>query len=193
MQQRKGRKFRRQREKPEFDQQIIDLARVTRVTEGGKQLSFRVCIIIGDRKGRVGYGVAKGKDVQIAVEKAVTQAKKNLITIPLVNDTIPHKVLAKFKAAKIMIKPAPQGSGIIAGGATRSILDLAGVPNASAKTLGKTNNKLTNTMATFAALNSFLPQAVQLAKEKVSSAGPIYVEITSGNKSLIFRSVFSSG
>tara|TARA_B100000700_G_scaffold315254_1_gene403034 strand:+ start:112 stop:747 length:636 start_codon:yes stop_codon:yes gene_type:complete len=166
MQQRKGRKFRRQREKPEFDQQIIDLARVTRVTEGGKQLSFRVCIIIGDRKGRVGYGVAKGKDVQIAVEKAVTQAKKNLITIPLVNDTIPHKVLAKFKAAKIMIKPAPQGSGIIAGGATRSILDLAGVPNASAKTLGKTNNKLTNTMATFAALHSFLPHAVALAKEQ---------------------------
>ena len=169
MQQGKGRKFRRQKEKPEFDQQIIDLARVTRVTEGGKQLSFRVCIIIGDRKSRVGYGVAKGKDVQIAVEKAVRQAKKNLITIPLVNGTIPHKVISKFKAARIMIKPAPQGSGIIAGGATRSILDLAGVPNASAKTLGKTNNKLTNTMATFAALNSFLPQAVRLAKEKSST------------------------
>ena len=155
MQQGKGRKFRRKKEKPEFDQQIIDLARVTRVTEGGKQLSFRVCIIIGDRKSRVGYGVAKGKDVQIAVEKAVRQAKKNLITIPLVNGTIPHKVISKFKAARIMIKPAPQGSGIIAGGAIRTVLEMAGVRNASAKILGKTNSKMNNIKAAFIALQSF--------------------------------------
>lgn len=161
----KRRHPRRQREKPEFDQQIIDLARVTRVTEGGKQLSFRVCIIIGDRKGRVGYGIAKGKDVQIAVEKAVRQAKKRMITVPLVKETIPHRVMAKFKAAKIMIKPAPLGSGIIAGGATRTILEMAGVPNASSKSLGKTTNKITNVKATFDALQSFLPAAVKKAKK----------------------------
>lgn len=159
----RGRKPRVKREAPEFDQQIIDLARVTRVTEGGKQLNFRVCIVIGDRKGRVGYGVAKGKDVQIAVEKAVNQAKKTMMRIPLIKQTIPHRVEAKYKAAKVMLKPAPQGSGIIAGGATRVILDLAGVPNAAAKMLGNTNNKVTNAKATMKALQSFLPKAQKKA------------------------------
>ena len=164
MAEKRGRgKFRQKREKPEFDQQIVDLARVTRVTEGGKQLSFRVCIIIGDRKGRVGYGIAKGKDVQIAVGKAVLQAKKNMIRVPFVHETIPHRVEAKFKAAKVMIKPAPRGSGIISGGATRTILELAGLPNASSKMVGKTNNKVTNVKATFAALQSFLPAALEKA------------------------------
>lgn len=161
----KRKKGRDKREPREFDQQIVDLARVTRVTEGGKQLNFRVCIVIGDRKGRVGYGIAKGADVQIAVQKAVRQAEKNLVRIPLVNESIPHRVEAKFKAAKIMLKPAPKGSGIIAGGATRTILELAGVPNASAKTLGKTGNKVTNVKATFEALHSFLPRAVAAAKK----------------------------
>ncbi len=155
---------RTKRERPEFDQQIVDLSRVTRVTKGGKQMNFRVCILIGDRKGRVGYGIDKGKDVQIAVEKAVSQAKKNMIHIPLVNETVPHRVEAKFKAAKIMIKPAPQGSGIIAGGAIRQILELAGVPNASSKMLGKTSNAITNVKATFKALGLFLPVAVSRAQ-----------------------------
>lgn len=148
-------KFKEKKEKPEFDQHILDLARVTRVTKGGKQLSFRACVLIGDRNGRVGFGVDKGKDVQIAVEKAVNQAKKQLIKIPLKNGTLPHRVEAKFKAARIMLKPAPLGSGIIAGGATRIVLEMAGVPNASAKTLSKTNNKITNVKATFKALSLF--------------------------------------
>jgi len=169
MQKGRGRKFKK-REKPEFDQQIVDLARVTRVTKGGKQLSFRVCIVIGDRKNRVGYGVAKGKDVQIAVEKAVRQAKKNLMTIPYVNETIPHRVETKFKAAKIMIKPAPKGSGIIAGGAVRTVLELAGVPNISAKMIGKTTNKLTNVRAVMLALTQFHRDALAKAK---SSAAPV--------------------
>lgn len=162
------------REKPEFDQQIIDLARVTRVTEGGKQMNFRVCIVIGDRKGRVGYGVAKGKDVQISVEKAVHQAKKSIMRIPLINGTIPHRVEAKYKAAKIMLKPAPQGSGIIAGGATRTVLDLAGVPNASAKMLGNASNKLTNVKATMKALQMFLPVARRRAA-KAAEQAPVEV------------------
>lgn len=155
-----------QREKPEFEQHIADLARVTRVTGGGKQLSFRACVLIGDRKGRVGFGVDKGKDVQIAVEKAVKQAQKNLIRVPMLNETIPHRVEAKFKAAKLMIKPAPKGSGIIAGSVVRTVLDLAGVPNASAKMLGKTNNKITNIKATFQALQSFKFKAVERAKNQ---------------------------
>ena len=159
------------REKPEFDQQIVDLARVTRVTKGGKQMSFRVCILIGDRKGRVGYGVQKGKDVQIAVEKAVRQAKKNIVRIPIVNETIPHQVIAKFKAGKVMMKPAPKGSGIIAGSSIRTILDLAGVPNVSSKMLGKTNNKITNVKTVFKALDMFKPSAVAKAKKR-SAAKP---------------------
>ncbi len=143
------------KEKPEFDQEIIDLARVTRVTKGGKQLSFRACVLIGDRKGRVGYGVDKGKDVQIAVEKAARQAKKNIIRVPIINDTIPHNVMAKFKAARVLVMPAPRGSGIIAGSVIRSVLEFAGVPNASAKILAKNNNKITNMKAVFAALTKF--------------------------------------
>ncbi|MDP2692468.1 MAG: 30S ribosomal protein S5 [bacterium] len=145
------------KEKPEFDQQIVDLARVTRVTKGGKQLSFRACVVIGNRKGRVGYGVKKGKDVQIAVDKAVNQAKKNMITVPITKNTIPHRVEAKFGAGRVMIKPAPLGSGIIAGSSVRIVLELAGVPNVSAKIMGKTNNKITNCKAIFEALQMFKP------------------------------------
>ncbi len=158
------RKARPPKEKPEFDQFIVDLARVTRVTKGGKQLSFRACVLIGDRKGRVGYGVQKGKDVQFAVTKAVNNAKKNMITIPIVRDTIPHRVEAKFKAAKIMLKPAPRGSGIIAGSVVRNVLELAGVPNASAKMLGKTNNKIVNIKAVFEALSRFKIKARPMAR-----------------------------
>lgn len=161
-----GRKpFHKKQEKPEFDQQILDLARVTRVTKGGKQLSFRACVLIGDRKGRVGYGIEKGKDVQIAVEKAVNQAKKNLITVPIVNETIPHRVEAKFKAASVLLKPAPRGSGIIAGGPIRAVLELSGVPNASSKMLSRTTNKITNVKAVFDALTKFNPSALRAARK----------------------------
>jgi small subunit ribosomal protein S5 len=146
---------RRHEEKSEFEQYILDLARVTRVTEGGKHMSFRVCIILGDRHGRVGYGVAKGADVQLGVEKAVHQAKKRMITVPIIKDTIPPPVVRKFKAAQVMLKPAPKGSGIIAGGGVRSVLDLAGIPNVSSKILGKTKNKIAIVKATFDALKSF--------------------------------------
>lgn len=149
------RDFKKQAEKSDLDQFILDLARVTRVTEGGKHLSFRACVIVGDRHGTVGFGVAKGKDVQLGVEKAVHQAKKHLIKVPIVKETIPHLVVNKFKAALIMLKPAPKGSGIIAGGAARAVFELAGIPNISSKILGKTKNKIAVVKATFEALKSF--------------------------------------
>jgi len=145
----------KKKEKPEFDQQILDLARVTRVTKGGKYLSFRVCVVLGDRKGRVGLGLAKGKDVQIGVEKAVRKAKKNMIKVPMVDETIAHALTYKFKAGVVLLKPAPKGSGIIAGGALRALLDLAGVPNISAKIMSKTKNKVTIAKAAFEALQKF--------------------------------------
>ncbi len=153
----RGKRPDRTAEKSEFDSNILDLARVTRVTEGGKHLSFRACVIVGDKKGRVGMGLDKGKDVQIGVEKATRQAKKHLINVPIVNNSIAHPVFCKFKSAQVMIKPAPNGSGIIAGGPVRVILELAGVPNASSKILGKTKNKIVLAEATLRALNSLLP------------------------------------
>jgi small subunit ribosomal protein S5 len=142
-------------DKPEFDKSILDIARVTRVTKGGKQMSFRVCVVLGDRKGRVGLGLAKGKDVQIGVDKASAQAKKSMILVPVVGGTIAHSIEKKFKAARVLLHPAPAGSGIIAGGAVRVIMELAGVPNVSAKILSKTKNKVSIAKATIEALRGF--------------------------------------
>lgn len=147
-------KFPGQRAVPEFEQKLIDLARVTRVMAGGKRLRFRACVIVGNRKGKVGFAVDKGADVAIAVDKAARKAQKNLLTVPLVNNTIPHEIKVKFKAAQIILKPAPQGTGVISGGAVRSVMELAGVQNVVTKILG-TSNKITNVMATFLALKKF--------------------------------------
>jgi len=138
----------------EFEQRIIDLARVTRVMAGGKRLRFRACVALGDRAGRVGWAVAKGADVTMAVNKAVNKAKKRMIKIKLVKGTIPHQIEVKFKAAKILLKPAKEGTGIIAGGAVRNVLELAGIPNIYGKILGKTNNKINNVAAAIKALMS---------------------------------------
>ncbi len=142
-----------EREKDEFDQKMIDLARVTRVMAGGKRMRFRACIVVGDRKGRLGWALAKGADVSIAMNKAATKAKKDLITVKSVNGTIPHVIKVKYKAAQILFKPARKGTGIKAGGAVRSVLELSGIQDISAKILG-TNNKITNVHATFIALTS---------------------------------------
>lgn len=137
----------------EFEQKILDLARVTRVTAGGKRMSFRCALVVGDKKGKVGLGVAKGADVQIAVEKAYKQAKKNVITVPIVDETIPHPVTMKFGSAQIIIKPAPKGTGLKSGGASRVILEFAGVPNAVSKILNS-SNKINIASATLEAIKN---------------------------------------
>ena len=161
-----GRKKFGERPKEEFEQRILDVARVTRVMKGGKRMSFRVCIVIGDKKGRVGIALGKGADVTLAVNKAVNKAKKNVITVPIVNDTIPHAVLNKFGSAKILIKPAAQGRGVIAGGVVRVILDLAGINNITSKILG-TNNKVNNAKCTILALKSLRSLTVKNNEKKV--------------------------
>jgi small subunit ribosomal protein S5 len=140
----------------EFEQRVIDLARVTRVMAGGKRMKFRACLAIGDRKGRVGFGVAKGADVTMAVTKALNKAKKNLIKVTLVNETIPHQVKVKFKSAKIILKPAQKGNGVKAGGPVRVLCELAGISNITAKILGS-GNKINNVKAVMIALQSFKP------------------------------------
>lgn len=136
----------------EFEQKILEIARVTRVTAGGKRMKFRACVIVGDKKGRVGMSVAKGTDVTQAVAKAGTKAEKNLVSVPLKNETIPHAIREKFGAAVILMKPAPKGTGVKAGGAMRTVLELAGVPNVVGKILGS-KNKINNSRATINALS----------------------------------------
>jgi small subunit ribosomal protein S5 len=128
-------------------------------------MRFRASIIIGDRRGRVGFGVAKGVDVAMSVEKAFRQAKKNMITVPLVNETIPHEVYSKYAAAKVLLKPAPKGTGLKSGGPTRMVLELAGVPNAVSKLLGA-KNKINSAKATFLALSALkMPLPKENAKK----------------------------
>lgn len=141
----------------QWQEKMLELRRVTRVVAGGKRMSFRAVVVIGDQKGRVGVGVAKGKDVAKATEKAVFQAKKEVFEVPIQNGTIPNQVYAKHSSAKIIIKPARKGRGLIAGGASRIVLSFAGVKDATAKNLGRTTNKLTNAVATIKALKKLKP------------------------------------
>ena len=136
----------------EYQEKVLDLRRVTRVVAGGKRMRFRATVIIGNEKGKIGIGIAKGLDVAQSVDKAKTAAKKNLMEIKLKGKTIAHDVEAKFSAARVLIKPAKSGHGLKAGGAVRAVLLLSGVRDATAKCLGGTKNKLTNAMATIEAL-----------------------------------------
>jgi small subunit ribosomal protein S5 len=144
-------KFPAKREAKEFEEEVIQIDRVTRVVKGGRRLRFRATVVIGDKKGRVGYGMGKSTEVPIAIQKAVARAKKNIIEVPIYKGTIPHSIQVKYKASKILIKPASEGTGIIAGGAVRKVLEVAGVKNVLSKTLGS-SNRVNNTKAAFKAL-----------------------------------------
>ena len=141
-------------EKTEYESKVLDIARVTRVVAGGRRFRFRAVVVIGNRRGKVGVGVAKGQDVSLAVNKATAQAKKHLIEIPLKETTIPHSIEVKYKSAKVLLKPGVKGRGLVAGGAVRVICDLAGIENIFSKILGKTKNKLNNARATIKALQN---------------------------------------
>ena len=138
--------------KDEYETKLLDLARVTRVTGGGKRLRFRAVVIAGDKKSKIGIGIDKGRDVSQAIEKATVKAKKNLINVVIVNGTIPHQVEAKSGPAVILLKPQRTGRGLVAGGAVRAICDLAGIKNISSKILSGSKNKLNNARATMEAL-----------------------------------------
>lgn len=141
------------RERSEYDRKLLDIRRVARVVAGGRRFSFRTTVVIGNRKGKVGVGVAKGPDVSVASEKAFNRAKKNLISVPITSGgSIAHEVRAKFSAASVLLWPRAVGSGIVAGGAVRAVVELAGIINISSKIISRTPNKLTNAMATLEAL-----------------------------------------
>lgn len=136
----------------EFESKLLDLARVTRVAAGGRRFRFRATVIIGNKKGKVGIGTAKGSDVTQAVEKATRLAKKKLIEVSIINETIPSDTFAKFGAAQILLRPQKKGRGLVAGGVVRIICNLAGIKNISSKILGTTKNKINNAKATISAL-----------------------------------------
>jgi small subunit ribosomal protein S5 len=139
--------------KDEFDSKLLDLARVVRVAAGGRRFRFRAVVVVGNKAGKVGAGVAKGSDVAQAVEKATRMAKKNIILVPIIEDTIPHEVFAKFGPARVLLKPKRKGRGLVAGGTVRVICTLAGIKNVSSKIIGRTGNKLNNARATILALS----------------------------------------
>lgn len=162
---RRGNRPRPPKEKKEFEEAILNISRVTRVVKGGRRMRFLVVVVIGDKKGRVGFGTGKSVEVLGAIQKAVANAKKQLVKVPIVNGTIPHEVHAKFKASKVMLLPAPEGKGIIAGGAVRKILELAGYHNVLAKAHGsRTGINLAS--ATFQALADLKNVKVEEKKEE---------------------------
>ncbi len=135
----------------EFEERVVQVNRVSKKTKGGNRIGFSVLVVVGDRKGRVGVGLGKAADVAAAVQKAANYAKKHLISVPMKGTTIPYKVLVKLGAAKILLKPAPPGSGVIAGGAVRTVVEAAGIKDVVSKILG-TRNQASNAYATFEAL-----------------------------------------
>lgn len=135
-----------------IESKLLDLKRVAHTRAGGKKLRFRAVVIAGNKAGKVGVGIASGLDVAQAIEKATFQAKKNLTEIPIVEDTIPHEVFAKFGPAKVLLKPQRKGRGLVAGGTVRAICSLAGIKNISSKNLGRTGNKMNIAQATLKAL-----------------------------------------
>lgn len=153
-----GGRAREPRERSEFEQVTVDVRRVARVMAGGRRFSFSVTVVIGDKKGRVGVGIGKGADTALAIDKAVRDAKKHLITVPLTKDnSIAHDVTVKYASSVVTIIPSP-GRGIVAGSAMRTVLEYAGVTNVVTKILSRTKNKLTIARATVAALKQVRPR-----------------------------------
>lgn len=150
----------------DFEERVLEIKRVSRTVAGGKRMRFRALVVIGNRKGKIGLAVAKGKDVQEAIQKAVRSAKKRLVSVSIVNDSIAHEVTLKLGSAKIIFKPAPAGTSIIAGGAIRPVIELSGIKNIVAKIIGSTN-KINTAMATIEMLKK-LSRAKKLPSIKAA-------------------------
>lgn len=151
-------------EPKQFEEVVINIDRVARVVKGGRRFRFKALVVVGDRKTKVGVGVAKGQDVQTAISKATDVAKKNLIVVPIENETIPHDAEVKLSGARVLIKPASPGTGIIAGGVVRSIIGVTGIRNLLTKSLGSTN-KVNIAYATIEALKTMVPREKWLSNQ----------------------------
>ncbi|HTB48832.1 MAG TPA: 30S ribosomal protein S5 [Verrucomicrobiae bacterium] len=170
-QQRRNRRPEIQPEEKQFDERTLHIDRVARVVKGGRRFRFRALVVVGDRKHKVGIGSAKGADVTAAVTKATEVAKKHFIDVSLYKGTLPHETEAKVSGAHILLKPASAGTGLIAGGVVRSVLEVAGVKNALSKSLGS-SNKTNTAYATIAALQSLVPANKWVTASARSSKKP---------------------
>ncbi len=160
----------RRNQEPKLVERLIKISRVSKVTKGGKKLSFRAIVVVGDENGQVGVGVAKADDVVNAFKKAKTDGRKNLIKLPITKSlSIPHNVIGNFGACKVLMRPSIEGSGVIAGGAVRIVLEVAGVKNVIAKQLGS-NNLLNNARASICALENLTTRS-QVAKKRDLNLG----------------------
>jgi small subunit ribosomal protein S5 len=170
--QRGGRRDDRRNNAPEapkeFEEVVINIDRVARVVKGGRRFRFKALVVVGNRKDKVGVGVAKGQDVQTAISKATDVAKKNLITVPIANETIPHDAEVKVSGAQVLLKPAAPGTGIIAGGVVRQVIGVTGIRNMLSKSLGSTN-KVNIAYATIDALKTMVPREQWLGVKKAAT------------------------
>jgi small subunit ribosomal protein S5 len=162
-------------EEKQFDERVVYVNRVARVVKGGRRFRFQALIVLGDHKGRVGVGVSKGADVQAAVMKATNVAKKTMIKIPLYNNTLTHEVEAKVGGARILIRPAAPGTGLIAGGVVRIVLEVAGIENALSKSLGSTN-RINTAYATLSALSSMVAANKWITAKPRAAAAKVKAE-----------------
>lgn len=174
---------REEREQKEFDERVVEVQRVSRVVKGGRRIRFRALVVIGDHKGRLGMGVAKANEVAEAVRKATSKAKKNVVNVPVINGTIPHEVFAKYSASRIMLKPASEGTTIVAGGSVRTVVELAGITDILAKIQGSTN-KINNVTATIKALCSFRPDIVERIRNISQKSEIVKPQVNKGEEEL---------
>lgn len=169
---RQDHKERKEVEQPEFEERVVTINRVTKVVKGGRRFRFAALVVIGDKKGRVGFGTGKSQEVPEAIKKAVENAKKNMITVATVKTTIPHEVTGIYGAGRVILRPASEGTGVIAGGPVRAVLELAGITDILSKSLGS-NTPINMVRATINGLQN-LKNAEQVAKLRGKSVEELY-------------------
>jgi len=147
-------------ENKEFDERVLHIRRVSKKTTGGNYVTFSALVAVGDGKGKVGIGLGRGREVPPAINKGITQAKRKMVFLPIFNDTLPHEIRLKYKSSRLLLKPAPPGTGLKLGGVVRAVLDIAGIQNASGKIIGS-RNQITNAYAVIEAIKQMKPRIVK--------------------------------